>query len=251
MRSMTLTFFLKLEDFVLQLAMPPEITQLPPISTEITVEEYRNGIQKWREATSTSPSGRHLGVYKALLSIDGIAHDMTSMLNVVVRTGIAPRRWSNAISVLIEKDVGQPNINRLRVIHLFEADYNFFLKVTWARRLVQRGEDTHQFGDAQQGSRSGRTATDAVMLKRLTYDLTRILRSNLGTFDNDAKSCYDRIVNSVAMIAARRLGMPEAAVCTHATILEQDAIYSQDYIWHLRCIHYKHAWFDFIWHRSG
>ncbi len=90
------------------------------------------------------------------------------MLNVVVRTGIARSWWGYAISVLIEKDVGQANISRLRVIHLFEADYNFFPKVTWARRLVQRGKDTHQFGDAQQDYRSGQMATDAVMLKRLT-----------------------------------------------------------------------------------
>jgi hypothetical protein len=116
---------------------------------------------------------------------------------------------------LLEKDFGAPNINRLRIIHLFEADYNLFLKTMWADRLVQQGERLDQFGESQQGSRKHRKANDAVLLKQLTYDLSRVLKTNLGTFDNDAKSCYDRIINGIAMVAARRLGMPQQPVATH------------------------------------
>ena len=140
-------------------------------------------------------------------------------LNVVTRLGLIPSCWCLAISVMIEKDAGNPNINRLRIIHLFEADYTLFLKIIWASCLVKRGEEANQFGEAQQGSRQNRAANDAVLLKRLTYDLSRILRSNLGTFDNDAKSCYDRIINSIAMLAAKRLGMPDTVIATHAGIL--------------------------------
>ena len=61
-----------------------------------------------------------------------------------------------------------------------------FLKTLWARRLVARGEETNQFGQAQQGSRKRRTSNDVVLLKRITYNLSRQLRTNLGTFDNDA-----------------------------------------------------------------
>jgi hypothetical protein len=158
-------------------------------------------------------------MYKALLSNQQITSDMCNMLNVVTQLGIIPSRWCQAISVLIEKDPGAPTINRLRVIHIFEADYNLFLKTLWARRLVTRGEESNLFGESQQGSRKGRTANDVVLLKRLTYDLSRLLRSNLGTFDNDAKSCYDRVINGLAMLAARRLGMPDAAIRTHAGVL--------------------------------
>jgi len=59
---------------------------------------------------------------------------------VVIQLGLTPTRWCNAISVLLEKDPGSPEINRLRVIHIFEADYNKFLKTMWARRLVERGK---------------------------------------------------------------------------------------------------------------
>jgi hypothetical protein len=211
----------ELREFIGHQAIPDVIKQTPLISKEITLEEYHRRIKRWKEKTSTSPSGRHLGVYRSLLNHPSISADMVSMLNVVARTGIIPSRWCRAVSVLLEKDPGAPNINRLRVIHLFEADYNLFLKIFWAKRLVQRGESTGQFGEAQQGSRPRRKANDAVMLKRLSYDLSRILRTNMGTFDNDAKSCYDRIINGIAMLAARRLGMPTTTVATHAGVLSQ------------------------------
>jgi hypothetical protein len=187
--------------------MPEEIKNLEPIKTEIldALDEYKKGFRSWKERTSTSPSGRHFGIYKALLHSD--------IINVAIWLGLVPSRWCQAISVLIEKDPGNPNINRLQIIHLFEADFNLFLKIIWASCTVQRGEESSQFGEAQQGSRPRRAANNAVLLKRLTYDLSRILWTNLGTFDNDAKSCYDRIINAIAMLAANN------ALSTHAGVL--------------------------------
>jgi hypothetical protein len=54
--------------------------------------------------------------------------------------------------------------------------------------------------EEQHGSRGSHMAIDAVMLKLLTYDNSRAYRSNLMTMDNDAKSCYDRILISLAML---------------------------------------------------
>ena len=45
-------------------------------------------------------------------------------------------------------------------------------------------------------------------MKELTYDTARVSNTPLATFDNDAKSCYDRIIMVVALILARRLGLP-------------------------------------------
>jgi hypothetical protein len=43
-------------------------------------------------------------------------------MNVAVQSGVSIPRWSNAVDFLMEKDQGTPKINRLRIIHLFEAD---------------------------------------------------------------------------------------------------------------------------------
>jgi hypothetical protein len=46
------------------------------------------------------------------------------------------------------------------------------------------------------------TAINAVHMKTLMYNLTRILRVSLIMFDNDATGCFDRIIVALAMIAA-------------------------------------------------
>ena len=84
------------------------------------------------------------------------------------------------------KDKGQSFLTRLRVIHLFKADYNLFLKVV--NVSLEKG-------------------------------LVRQTKSNSSHMDNDATGCYDRIVNSVGMMASRRLGInAHAARCQAETL---------------------------------
>jgi hypothetical protein len=66
---------------------------------------------------------------------------------------------------------------------------------------------------------------DPVLLKQLSYDLSRQNRTNLATFDNDTSACYDRIIVALAILAARRLCMPRNAVQTHAEALRMMRYY--------------------------
>jgi hypothetical protein len=43
-----------------------EAEETPP--TFLTMKEFTGKFRVWRESTSTSPSGRHLGQYKALVA---------------------------------------------------------------------------------------------------------------------------------------------------------------------------------------
>ena len=47
------------------------------LTSEIVNEDLINGFGKWREDTTTSPSGRHMNLYKILLqkSQEGEEHD--------------------------------------------------------------------------------------------------------------------------------------------------------------------------------
>jgi hypothetical protein len=56
---------------------------------------------------------------------------------------------------MIKKDPGSPHIERLQVIHLFEADYNFCLKHLWGSHMVHKGKDSGTFEDQQDGSQPG------------------------------------------------------------------------------------------------
>jgi hypothetical protein len=40
----------------------------PALGFEYSMQDMTNGFTKWRESTTTSPSGKHLGIYKALIN---------------------------------------------------------------------------------------------------------------------------------------------------------------------------------------
>ena len=209
-----------LQEFLASFAIPPCVKDRDPIDTFLTESDVLKGFQSWKETTSTSPSGRHLGHYKSLVQHPLLLDCFVKFMNIVIARGIAVPRWCNATSVMIEKDAGNPRIHRLRIIHLFEADFNFFLKIQWGHRLLRRAVELDLLHDSQHGSTPGKTTMDPIMLNQLTADLCRILKHDLARFDNDASACYDRIIVALGMLAARRCGMPHNAIKLHSEALQ-------------------------------
>jgi hypothetical protein len=190
------------------------------ISTAISPEQFVSTVKaSWKESTSTSPSGRHLGHYRTAILDPAVTSLHTQLLNLPIAHGFAPERWTHSVTPLIEKDTGLPYLTRLRVIHLFEADYNLFLKIIFGRRMVKNAEKAQALNEQQHGSRPRRMTTDALFFARLEKDLIRQVKANSAHMDNDATGCYDRIVTSLGMIACRRLGMPEQAIKCQAEAL--------------------------------
>ena len=114
--------------------------------------------------------------------------------------------------IMIEKQPGNSTINKLRALHIFENDFNLLLGILWGQRLQQQGEQHHAFNPAQYGSRNNRSTHDALTFKHFIYGISRLTKTDLISFDNDTKACYDRIVLLFGMLCSRRLGMP-SPVC--------------------------------------
>ena len=141
------------------------------------------------------------------------------MIAIPLLTGQPPDRWLVASSVCLEKEQNNPQTDKIRIIHLYEADLNLVWKLLWGSRLVHMAEDRHLYPDAQYGSRPGRNAPDAVLCKQLCYEISRISKSNMALLDNDAIANFDRIVCSLSSIACQRLGMPAIIEQLHNEIL--------------------------------
>jgi hypothetical protein len=214
LESMTLSDALK--------AILGKLKRLTPegtISHHITASEIEAVYRKWRESTSTSPSGLHLGHEKALFRFESklgpedpkLSVRMFEMkakfLNAAIEHGIVYERWETVVNALIEKIPGMPMINKLRVIHLIESDFNLLIGILFGRRMMHAGEELDAFGHDQDGCRADRKATDTLMDKLLRYSIGRLTLTDYATFDNDAKSCFDRIVMLPVSLIAQRLGM--------------------------------------------
>jgi hypothetical protein len=106
---------------------------------------------------------------------------------------------------MIEKEPGNPKIHRLCGIHLYEADDNLLLGVFWARKLVPQAEMHRLFNKSCYGGRPGMSAVDPVLLEELQVSIAYLSRTNQATFHNDATSCYDCIITTLANLVARQL----------------------------------------------
>ena len=127
-------------------------------------------------------------------------------MNLGCTFGLTLPRWEKAVCVMIEKAPGNFLLKKLRRIFIMSSDYNLSLGIIMGRRLVWHAEQHALLNENTWGSRPGRAAQDATLMKELTGDTARLTNTPLATFDNDAKACYDCIIMKVALILARRLG---------------------------------------------
>jgi hypothetical protein len=67
---------------------------------------------------------------------------------------------------MIQKEPGNSKLHRLRVIHIYEADYNLILGLKW-REMMHAAEDESLLNDGQYGSRPNRSAHDPVYVARV------------------------------------------------------------------------------------
>ena len=85
--------------------------------------------------------------------------------------------------------------------------------------MVYSAEDQQQLSDSQWGARPGRSTEQPDLYKAMSYEISRLTRTPLGTLDNNAKACYDRIVMVLALMICQKHGVPQSACVMVATAL--------------------------------
>ena len=73
------------------------------INIDITKKDFHQIFSKWKESTTTSPSGRHLGHYKAILETPELIEFHCIMASLPIKFGFAPDRWKKAIQIMLKK----------------------------------------------------------------------------------------------------------------------------------------------------
>ena len=89
------------------------------------------------------------------------------------------------------------------------------------RDVMAFAERHNVLAPEQFGSRKNHRSVLAALNERLTMDLLRQRRQAGALCANDAKSCCDRIVHNVAVLALRRLGMAAAPIHSMFETLQQ------------------------------
>jgi hypothetical protein len=88
---------------------------------------------------------------------------LVTLLSFASAKGFALDRWKTVINVMIYKKPGVHLINRLCVIHLFEADYNFVSGLIFGRRALYSGIENATIYPSQ-WAQPGQQCADVVVM---------------------------------------------------------------------------------------
>jgi len=185
------------------------------------MKQLRNFHAKLNESlTKTTPEWVHFGHYIVGLEETAVTKVNFLMANIPMMMGISPTRWRMTLNIMLEKLVGNCWVEKLRIIMLFEADFNN--KNKWlGKAIMAKAKQKKVLVIEQYGSRKGKAAGIQCLNKRLFYGYVRARRIPAALCSNDAKSCYDRIILIIAALCLCRLGAPMKAMESMIATLAQ------------------------------
>ena len=177
-------------------------TRKPPV---ISNKVYWNVWKDTKEHTSAHDDGYHYGMGKTGCSSVKITTFEAIMNNIPMTTGYSPPSFRRATDVMLQKKVGIILAKKLRIIKLFNTQFNINNKVL-AHHMIQQTEEMKQFPEEQAGSRKRMRANLQGLNKTLTFDLIRQRRQPAALCSNDAQACYDWISHTAASLAMQSIG---------------------------------------------
>ena len=200
-------------DFFNHLVINEEINREPPTSAYNSVEDYKAYWKLFREKVASSISKMHNGHYMAATKNEHICKTTALMSTLPWILGISLERWRNSLNIELEKRFGERLVHKLRTIHLLEADFNMGTKSLLGKRVIN---NTIKHGKIppEQYAAKGRKGIDAVLVKRLFYDLLRIAHIAGALIANDARGCFDRMTLLISSLCLRRMGAPISVLQT-------------------------------------
>jgi hypothetical protein len=129
------------------------------------------------------------------------------LASTAAKFGFYLQRWTQVVNVMIYKKPGVIELNKLRVIHLFEADFNLLVGVFFGRRAMHHQMD-HQLIHPGQFGRPGGECQDAAFDKVLTNLVSTFSQTPMGQFESDATACFDREVMNFVLTYFSTYGAP-------------------------------------------
>ena len=118
------------------------------------------------------------------------------------------------------KEPGNYKINRLRVIHIYNHDYNLVLALKW-HALMDHSTQHNLQHPSQYGGIPGWTSVQPTLIKEFQNEICCASRQPLVHLNYDATSCYDRITLNMASIISRSYRLHRNITTINATTLQQ------------------------------
>jgi hypothetical protein len=191
-----------------ELRTPEVIRNSPLVVGYVSTKDHVYGWKRHKEGVLADPDGLSFSHFKAGVQDDLISQFDATICSLPYQYGFSPTKWQRMIDVELLKKAGVYNIKKMRTIILMNSEFNMNNKKL-GQDMMRNAELHGTLAREQYGSRKNHWSIIAALNKRLAVDMLRLCRLAGALCSNDAKSCYDRIVNNIASLAMRPQGAPK------------------------------------------
>jgi len=151
-------------------------------------------------------------------------------------------------TVFIEKDLGNPELNCLRCLMIFEADWQLILKWHSAYGFLPKSETAQTLTPTQGGGRKGRSAIDQATQQVVETELVQLQQRTALDLFLDLRHCFDYMAEACHNMACRRHGADDDYLRLHA----QTHRLMRYYVRHKYGVsHDYNTYADHPWHGAG
>ena len=200
------------QSFIRHLARPQQLQNSKhnevPISTQCLNSFWKNMDEK----VVSSPSGRHIGTYKATSTHEKNSIVQSKFTSLPYELGFPLPRTTQCINVsLLKKGKGITPAD-LRTIWLMEADLNTGAKLHFVSRMINQTALSNNAIQESQYAKKGSRAIEAALVKILYFDHIRQNKQPGIFFASDLMQCFDRMAHPVCSLVSQRLGVHPSVV---------------------------------------
>jgi len=119
----------------------------------------------------------------------------------------------------LEKIVGNIFVHKLRAICLLEANFNWWNKLIFAKRMMQQA--IHAGAIPQECFvRKSSNCNYAVLTKQFFCNSSQIWHHPVGLGECNFGDCYDRVAHPLMSIALQSWGIPKSAIWVLLTSMQ-------------------------------
>jgi len=190
-----------------------------------------------------SPSGWHLGIYKALrkhvkkkekkntdtlpetttdppteLTITQ-GHDILYAIFDIMLLAICHeypfQQWKTVWMLFTKKELGNLHLNQLRCIMIFEADWQLLLKWHLSYRFLPKTKTAGTLVYAQGGGHKGHSAIDQAAQQIIKTEVIHLHQNTTINLYLDLRQCFDMMVKACHNLACHRHGAEDAYLKLH------------------------------------
>jgi hypothetical protein len=107
---------------------------------QMSTKEFQAAMKVTHKDTSSSASGLHYTLWKAIAEDNKLSAIHAIMISLPFMYGFVCDRWRKIIDCMLEKKPGVRKIHIMRIICLFEADFNTLLKWMFNKFIMPNAE---------------------------------------------------------------------------------------------------------------